>query len=143
MSSKQQALGNHIAGLEKNLSGGGGNRPQGNGWGDVDRLLSQKDELEEKVITLQAELQLARRREGDALAQLHDLRMQLQNTARSFTALTEYHSDGDEDFSDDYDDDDGAELYEEGESGTNVSSSAAESADSFTRPNQVPKLSIH
>jgi len=44
-----QALGNHISGLERSLHHDtrGGGAPSG--WGDIDRLLSQKDELEEKV----------------------------------------------------------------------------------------------
>ena len=64
------------------------------------------------MMRIQAELQLARRREGDALAQLHDLRQQLQNTARSFTALTDYHSDHEGEYSDgEYDDDEGEVPY--------------------------------
>merc|ERR1712070_928006 len=121
--------------------------------GEIDRLLSQKDELEERVIELHAELQLARRREGDALAQLHDLRQQLQNTARSFTVLTDYNSDQGGDFSDDYDDED--DGYDEDYSGiqptsgteysterTTSTSAYGGSSESFTKPKDVPKLML-
>ena len=138
---KQQALANHISSLETNLHGSATSKAHGGSWGEIDRLLSQKDELEEKVITLTAELQLSRRREGDALAQLHDLRTQLQNTARSFTALTDYQSDHGDEYSDE--DDDGE--YYEAPTSTDEPSHVSTSADSFAslqRPAPVPKLPL-
>jgi len=130
--SKQQALGNHISSLEANLQGAS-SQGHGAGWGEIDRLLSQKDEMEEKVITLTAELQLSRRREGDALAQLHDLRTQLQHTARSFTAITDIQSEGE--YSDEDDD-----MYDPPTS-TDPTSSASDNFV-YDRAAPVPKLPL-
>eukprot|EP00656_Telonema_subtile_P007807 TRINITY_DN13666_c0_g1_i1.p1 TRINITY_DN13666_c0_g1~~TRINITY_DN13666_c0_g1_i1.p1 ORF type:complete len:309 (+),score=110.19 TRINITY_DN13666_c0_g1_i1:134-1060(+) len=78
---KQQMLSGRISELEHKLHGTEHSGALLAGWAEVEAVMGQKEQLEEQVIQLTAQLKISQRREGEAQTAMGEMRQQLQSRA--------------------------------------------------------------